>query len=403
MLSHTISRFRRAPLSALGVLLFAAMLAAVLCGLQAANEAEIANYEQVRHTIPVPVTVTNLTGTYAKEMELPAWVISVFRGDDGTIRPNFKEYVKDVKIRSSYPFSADVGMGELVGITDIAAAEELQEDIVTIDWKPGYNEEMFFGGEQVCLVPWGMAELETLRMEFIYEVESYTAAPVEPEIRHTCCEFTVAGTYFGGSGAEKTLVFCPWSAMPPIYKGLKLLPEADAISAVLIDNDQIEEFREIANSWFAEPNITGTYTPWHYFTYTYYDHFPYALDINETMLRKAADTMEASIAMNQVAAVLVFALSAGAGFFVGFLMIRSRKKEIALMRTLGTPNISVYLGFILEQMLCILAGAALGGWYFHWQPFSRLGLFAGIYFVGLSMALVIFLNEKLISTLKEEE
>ena len=37
------------------------------------------------------------------------------------------------------------------------------------------------------------------------------------------------------------------------------------------------------------------------------------------------------------------------------------------------------------------------------NPVTRLGLFALLYFVGLGIALVIFLNSKLLTTIKEEE
>ena len=100
---------------------------------------------------------------------------------------------------------------------------------------------------------------------------------------------------------------------------------------------------------------------------------------------------------------MAFALSAGAGFFVGFLMIRQRKREIALMRTLGTRNGAVYLGFALEQILCVVVGAALGGAPFGWHPVERLLIFIGIYFIGLTAALLVFLHQNLLSTLKEGE
>ena len=54
-------------------------------------------------------------------------------------------------------------------------------------------------------------------------------------------------------------------------------------------------------------------------------------------------------------------------------------------------------------MLCVILGAALGGGYFMWQPAARLGLFITVYFVGLTAALLIFLHNNLLSTMKEDE
>lgn len=101
--------------------------------------------------------------------------------------------------------------------------------------------------------------------------------------------------------------------------------------------------------------------------------------------------------------MIVLCLSAAAGFLIGFLMVRNRKKEIVLMRTMGTPNQSICFGFTLEQMLCVVLGIVLGGSYNGWHPADRLGILAVIYFVGLTAALQIFLHKNLLTTIKEDE
>jgi len=99
----------------------------------------------------------------------------------------------------------------------------------------------------------------------------------------------------------------------------------------------------------------------------------------------------------------VFILTAGAGFLTGFLIIRSRKRDIALMRTVGGSNVGVYFCFFLEQMACIILGIIFGGAYNLWQPIDKLLIFALIYIAGLSLALVILLNKNLLTTVKEDE
>ena len=113
--------------------------------------------------------------------------------------------------------------------------------------------------------------------------------------------------------------------------------------------------------------------------------------------------MRNSLTINKICTTLVFVLSAGAGFFAGFLVVRSRKKEIALMRTMGTSNSSIFVCIVFEQMLCVVLGTLLGGSYFLFQPVVRLAAFVGIYFVGLSIALLVFLYTNLLTTIKEDE
>ena len=73
------------------------------------------------------------------------------------------------------------------------------------------------------------------------------------------------------------------------------------------------------------------------------------------------------------------------------------------MRTMGTPNRSVYFGFALEQMLCVIVGIVLGGANHQWQPINRLGTLVVTYFIGLTTALLIFLRKNLLASIKEDE
>jgi cell division protein FtsX len=84
-------------------------------------------------------------------------------------------------------------------------------------------------------------------------------------------------------------------------------------------------------------------------------------------------------------------------------MIRRRKRDIMLMRMVGESNARIYVGFALEQMICIILGIAIGGAYYMWNPMDKLAIFAIAYFVALSFALVIFMSKKLIRNVKEDE
>ena len=48
------------------------------------------------------------------------------------------------------------------------------------------------------------------------------------------------------------------------------------------------------------------------------------------------------------------------GFVLAWLMTASRRKEIAVMRALGTPPLRILVNFLLEQMLLVLAGLGIG-------------------------------------------
>ena len=113
--------------------------------------------------------------------------------------------------------------------------------------------------------------------------------------------------------------------------------------------------------------------------------------------------IENNILVNKLSAVLVFVLSAAAGGLIGFMTIRSRKREIALLQVLGTSKRAVLGGLFLEQLICILAGTAIGGICWRWRPLEQLAGFVGVYLLGLMVALSVILHLNLLISIKEEE
>ena len=398
MILSIIKRFLRAPLQALAVVVLAAVLSASLCGLHAANEDARARYELTCQTVPVTLRVTNLSGTRTDGLEAPSWVLRVFNSKN--VKNSLKNYIKDLQIKAFLPLT-QMTVGDqmhtnltLVGMTDLEISGELSPSMVT--WFEGYDESVLTGKEPVCLLPKSLLpEGYTPGQELTVACHFEFVEPFYPFAEYDV-ELKVVGTH-SGSGVT---VYAPHEVAGKAFSNLGRPNNVDAIQATLIDNSTQAEVREIANNWFAIPNPTGAQTPWRY---TFYFYYPYALVIDDALLVSAERTLKISVLINELCAVLVFALSAGASFFVGFLMIRSRKREISLMRTLGTRTVSVFLRFALEQLLCLGAGVALGGWFFEYQPGDRLGAFAAVYFVGLCLALVVFLRQNLLTTLKEDE
>lgn len=392
MIQHTIRRLRRTPIPALGVLLFAAILSVVLCGLQKANDAELEKYNDTYHTIPVQFSVTNLSATTSTNLDIPAMIADVFIQEDGLAK-----YVSDLQMVCKHAVVGINSNNTLVGITSTALSTELwPENGTYIVWNDGYSESIFAGDDAVCLVPQAMVVLTDEETGKSYVELDFKYWGKEPATEYSC-KLEVAGTYIGGDGKS---IYCPYVICEQVYRSLGEFMSVQAIRATLRSNDDLEELRTVSKQWFAEPNPLGEKTPWGELGYEYY---PYALDINDDLLQRSSATLQNSITTNRICTVIVLCLSATAGFLIGFLMVRSRKKEIALMRTMGTPNRSIYFGFTLEQMLCVVLGIVLGGAYNGWHPADRLGILTVIYFVGLTVALQIFLHKNLLTTIKEDE
>lgn len=391
MIPYLRARLLRKPVPSLAVLLCAAVLTFSLCALQASNDAAQARYEELYRTLPVGVNVTNLSGTKSDDLAIPGWVLELFNGE-GLFSLDLDEYVTDLQVRLRYPIMSGPG-STLIGVSSLSIARELaQEHNGAVTWLDGYDEAVLATEEAVCIISEQVAgEMEEAELLF-----SYSRDPLSPPTTYSCT-LKIVGTYVSDKGS--TMVFCPLAVAEQVYRGLEADREIDAISARVIDNQKLPEFRKFAGYWFADPNPTGAKTEWDFAGYQYY---PYALDTDDSLLRAAESTLENSLFVNGLCTWLIFGLSAGAGFFISFLMIRQRKREIALMRTMGTGQGSILLGLLAEQMILVVLGITLGGCWFRWQPMERLVFFGMVYLAGLLIALAVFLRSNLILAIKEE-
>ena len=413
MFQNIFRRNTRQPLAALAVLLFAAVLTVVLCHLDISGRDEQLSYEQTYASVPVFFKVVDLDGSKPKDYTgINGWVMDLF--DDDWLTPSLTPYVRDVHVRVSLSGKYYVldENGEPVlnaagnqqtktqtttGVSSTRVAEELTEGWGgKIYWNEGYDESILMTEEFVCLVPESMQYYQEIELEYTYSYNpsgSYGDSR-EKKIKRT---FQVAGYYVDPGN---TRIYCPFETLSYIHAYLGRSKTIEEIGAILNDNTKLDELKADAAQWFATPNPMGNKTPWGRYDYDYY---LYAMSFDDTMLHNLETNMKNSMRLNSLASAVVFALSAGAGFLTGFLVIRSRKREISLMRTMGASQLSIFAELTLEQMLCIALGIALGGSYGLWQPVQRLLLFGGIYFVGLTAALIIFLRKNLLTTIKEEE
>ncbi len=456
MIKKTLKTIKRAPVRAVAVLLFAAVITMIICALHASNEAELRNYEEVWQSVPITVTVTDPKGVNDGDLLIKSWVVDLFEREEPIkiydasnfgeyddsldfyrtevpVELSLAEYVKDIRLFASLPIStingknytSASGTTMLHGITSIPCDKHLLPEYgCEITWYDGYDESIFAGDEPFCIVPEGMIEIYDNDDNVELYLKGRSQKPVVrvdengeivwengqivvdmPKTEYTCT-LKIVGTYTEGDGKS---IYCPSDIIKQAYDGLEKTIMAQSLSATLKDNKRLEEFREKMSLCFLEPDPNAKRTSWNVkidiglpMRISEKD-YSYALDIDDNHLFDLAAILEDSIKFNRTVTLIVVALSTVAGFLVGFLMIRRRKRDILLMRMVGESNARVYVGFALEQMICIVLGIVIGGAYYNWNPINNLVIFAIAYFIALSLALVIFMSKKLIKNVKEDE
>ncbi len=456
MIKRTLKSLKRAPVRAVAVLLFAAVITMIICALHASNEAELRNYEEVWQSVPITVTVTDPKGVNDGKLIIDSWVLDLFERDEPVkfydasaekkynssfqfyqaevpVELSLAEYVKDIQVFATQTintingtnYTGASGTTMLYGITSIPCDKQLLPEYgCEITWFDGYDESIFSGNEQLCIVPEGMIEnydndgnvelyLKGQSQKPVVRVDENGEIVWEngqividmPKTEYNCT-LKIVGTYTEGDGKS---IYCPYSIVKQVYDGLEEIIIVDSLSATLKDNRRLDEFREKMSYCFLEPDPNAKRTSWGVIIDVglsmKYDerYYSYALDIDDNNLFDLSAILEDSIKFNRTVTVFVVILSVVAGFLVGFLMVRRRKRDIMLMRMVGESNARVYVGFALEQMICIILGIAVGGAYYNWNPINNLVIFAVAYFIALSLALVIFMSKKLIKNVKEDE
>lgn len=393
MLRHVWIRIKRKPLIFVAILLFTAMIAMALCGLHSGNDAALEEYNEIFYKIDVRCTVTNLAGDQSDRLNIQSGTIALFTGSMDSAPAVLSDLVEDVQVKGATEIVWNGEVCTLMGITSTKVDAKLwPENGCTIFWNNGADESVFGGSESMCIIPKDMekkmqkAELPTDS----FALNIVAANQFETDYAGT---LSVIGTY---SGKNDKTIYCPWGTYVEILRSMGRYETADSLYATLRNNNNLSLLRETASQYFAEPN------PNHAGLEMVGDYY-LALDINDSQLAHAKTNLENSMTVNRIVAVLVLALSAVAGAFIGFLMIRNRKKEIALMRTMGTTNSRIFANFVIEQMVFVVLGTIVGGSIFMWNPVSWLVLFVCVYFLGLSAALVVMLRKNLLTTIKEDE
>lgn len=385
MLQYAIKRMVRWPMVGIAVFLFCAVLAAVICTLKNAETETMTYYESLRQEIKVTCTITSLTGAHTNHLDIRNWQIGLFTGEYLDATQNLAHFVTDVQIRGRQELEGALSKYELSGITSTAIANQLwPENGCQINWAEGYDAQFFSGNEMACIIPQKLAEdltEDTLAVVLIPNMAGGTVLETS---------LSIVGTYQDGAGVQ---IFCPWNTLKTLWKSMGQQERAEALQATLKCNDDVALFRQASLDYFQIPNPNAMDA----------NSYDLALDIDDSKLQETDMSLQNSMRVNRLCALMVFLFSAIAGFLIGFLMVRSRKKEVYLMRTTGTPNRTIYFSFILEQMGCVLFGIALGGIFNLWYPIERLGILAVVYFVGLSVALLVFLRKNLLTTIKEDE
>ncbi len=203
-----------------------------------------------------------------------------------------------------------------------------------ITWLEGYDADMLTGDEAVCLAPKaleiGLGETISLSMRLAGG--------------KTTLELTVVGLYGKEyrSVTDMIVYYCPLKSMEAFLhdQGQEVIYRY--MEMELQNLERLGDFK-------ARMNALGMGEDGIYLT------------INDALLQQVTFKMRQHIRLLTMLLPVLLAVVTGIGFGLSFLLLRGRKKEVAVLRSLGAKRGRVFTMLLWENAVQVLLGTLLGG------------------------------------------
>lgn len=364
----------------------------------------IAQHEETLATlhenIRVTGQITNFDGSVTDNLDIPATIISLLEASDFLAEGL---YSRNLCLLSEAWVEMDTmalenklnNAKKLVGVN---TSEAIQVNVDLVNYLEGYDENLFTTSERVCIASDDFMRDLNLELGDSYRFTVAENAPAKISHPHKELTLKIVGVYAGYSWQN---LYCPWDIITEVYQDISIPLTWDSAGFILENTQRLPEFKELLNELgFVSPYETQGYRPRNKLGFV----------INDRLKDNVTGKVSGNIDFMTALYPLIYLLSAGIGFVVSFLLIRLRKLEFAIMRSLGTSRGMSFLSFFCEQTLLCFAGTALAvlatlavtnNLTAH-QTLSVVG-YSGSYLAGAALAIATINRTNVIRILAEKE
>lgn len=211
---------------------------------------------------------------------------------------------------------------------------DLEGWVPYITWMDGYDVSVLEGREAVCLAPLSLG----------LELGSAVTIPLGGVYRGQSVELTVVGLYGKEyrSVDEEDTYYCPLGAMEDFLREHQQEITYNILEMELQKLDKLGDFKAQMTELGLEKGAAR-------------------LTVNDALLQQVTAKFRQHIRLLNTLLPVLLAVVAGIGFGLSFLLLRGRKKEAAVLRSLGTRRGQVFGMFLSETAAQALTGTLLGG------------------------------------------
>ena len=338
MFPFSIKRILRSPGKRIAALLVCAFLAVMACYLSSYRADQERRFSDARDSANVLCIVTDVTGTKSDDLNMGYGAYGAVTYGEIYRLP---AYVRDPRITKNFLFNETQALVAVTRPECADALDPVRGGSVTL-----LREDFYGSDERICLIS------EEAYRALEGDTVSGTVRDPKADKRFLTgsgieeVELAVAG-YYGGVG---NTIFIPFETGMTLCDSVSNGRRIDSLSFLANDNTKLDELRDAASDVF------GTVDP-----HADYGTHNFALTVHDEDLTTTLTAIGQNIRRTNWMIPIVFALTLGAGFLMGFITTRSEKQTYALQRSVGMKKGRLLRGVLAEQLLPPLIACAAAG------------------------------------------
>lgn len=353
ILECAVHSLRRHPGKSALSAAISAILLIFLLALFSSIEANRQQLESVQKTIPVNALITNENGGQTVGLRIPDEQMLKLEAFPGVKPVSSTAYLEAVLLGKSRADVRDVLT--LAGANSLAASPVGGQNKRQISWQSGWNEAKFFSSRQaVCIVPEQFPARQGLKVggKFsadVYDITYDKSSAQVPRLLGTA-DFRIAGSYSALPGEQVGVVVAPMDGLRTVCKGLGKDFYRDSTSVQLTTALSLNRFKDYLKKLGLNPIDTSKEPSRNGNSAVVYDR----------SFIQAAAPLQSSTHSLQRLEPLLLALAVLIGGLASFLLLQSRRAEIALHRSMGLRKREAFLLMFSESAVLCLFGCILG-------------------------------------------
>ncbi|MBE5777186.1 MAG: ABC transporter permease [Clostridiales bacterium] len=300
---------------------------------------------------------------------------------------SISKLIKDVSVKGNYQCLVNGEAVQLMSITGERADQTLYYDGEMI-YEEGFDDSVWRTREAVCAV-------STELLPLCYERDGSTYLDVTGWFYSTYYkEYIEAPMTLKVIAQAVTFnrVYCPYLMLQDFCAQLKGVTYwADSLAFTIKDNTRMDELRKLLLPYFGDSDIESAGSKY------------YTVIIKDAEYLKLTSEAQKSMEIMALMQPVLYLCALGTGVMLVVMQMRGRKKEMAVIRSLGAGRLRVMAQSILEYAIICLPVTlfALLVWR-ELSPMTVLGVWLA-FMAGALMTIIRFTQIPLVKQIRELE